>query len=174
MRRLFLLVMLVFLGAQGAIFAQGGEQYPPNVDPDEVYDIASTLYCDVCQGVPLADCPSSQCRIWREEIGDLLGEGYTEEEIRRRFADRYGEKVSGIPLDPDDRRLTYAIPIVLISLMALGIGWQIYRWNGRQTRALEVARSAGTLVADERPVPDNVDPEYLGRVLQDLQESKYG
>ncbi len=172
MRRVLLLVLLVFLWGQGVIFAQGGERFPPNVDPDDVYDIASNLYCDVCQGVPLADCPSSQCRVWREEIAGLLSEGYTEQEIRERFADRYGEKVSGIPLDPEDRRFTYLIPIILIGLAAVAIAWQLFRWNKRETRALTVARSAGTLVENERPVPDNVDREYLGRVLKELEELK--
>lgn len=160
------------LGVVGTALAQGGDRYPPGVDPNEVYKIARKLYCDVCQGVPLADCPSNQCRAWREEIADLLALGYTEAQILEHFADRYGDKVSGVPLNSSNRRLTYAVPILLVSLAALGIGWQLYRWNKRdENRALQVARTAGTREDFARPVPDNVDSDYLDRVLKALEET---
>lgn len=171
MKRLLLILGVVLsLGVVSTAFAQGGDKYPPNVDPDEVYNIARQLYCDVCQGVPLADCPSNQCRAWREEIADLISQGQTKDEILEHFADRYGDKVSGVPLDESSRRFTYAVPFILAGLAAVGIGWQLYRWNQRDNRALQVARAAGTLMDSERPVPDNVDPEYLARVLKALEE----
>lgn len=162
--------LLVGLGVVNSALAQGGDEYPEGVDPDDVYRIARQLHCDVCQGVPLSDCPSQQCRAWREEIADLLAQGKSEEFILQHFAERYGEKVSGVPLDAATRRFTYAVPILLMSLAAVGIGWQLYRWNKRESRALQVARTAGTLQAFERPVPDNVDPDYLARVLHALEE----
>ncbi len=175
MRRLrYLLIIALFsllAGLiSGTVLAQGGDRYPPGVDPDDVYQIARELRCDVCQGVPLSDCPSEQCRVWREEIADLLFEGRTDDEIMEHFAERYGDKVSGVPLTQSDRTLTYAIPILLVGVAAAGIGWQIYRWKDQETRALQVARSAGTRDDFERPVPDNVDPEYLDRVLSALEE----
>jgi cytochrome c-type biogenesis protein CcmH/NrfF len=152
--------------------AQGGDRYPPGVDADEVYQIARRLYCDVCQGVPLSDCPSDQCRSWREEIAELIGEGRNEDQVREYFSDRYGEKVSGVPLKSGNRILTFAIPLALIGGSTLGIGWQVWQWKKREdSRAMRAARQSETLVDDDnRPIPNNVDNNYLNRVLTDLKE----
>ncbi|PJF44072.1 MAG: hypothetical protein CUN55_05865 [Phototrophicales bacterium] len=164
-------VLFGFLILVPIVNAQGGpDKYPEGVDPTDVYRIARHLYCDVCAGVPLSDCPSTQCQVWREEIGQLLADGYTEDEIRQHFADRYGEQVSGVPLNRNDQLLVFLLPLG-ISLLAIGfIGWRIYLWRESNTkRALEVARSAGTRPEFNRPVPDNVDPTYLERVLADVE-----
>ncbi|NDJ87114.1 MAG: hypothetical protein GYB66_14645 [Chloroflexi bacterium] len=176
MRRLKLTIMLglalSLLWVVPTVVAQGGDEYPPNVDPDDVYKISRKLHCDVCQGVPLSDCPSQQCQAWREEIGDLLSQGYSEDEIREHFADRYGDKVSGVPLDEEDRFLTYAIPIGFVVLLSMGIGWQVYRWQNQDNQALQVARTAGVHANHDRPVPDNVDSAYLERVLAALEDHR--
>lgn len=167
------LIVLVLLGTMfflpQATHAQGGDDYPEDVDPTDVYRIARRLYCDVCAGVPLSDCPSAQCQVWREEIAYLLSEGQNESEIRQHFADRYGEQVSGVPLDDRNRFLVYAIPAVLSLLVIVAIGWQVWRWQGKNQKAIQAARAAGTLDQYQRPVPDNVDPDLLKRVLSDLE-----
>lgn len=166
-----LALMALFLDASGVWAQGGGDTYPPGVDPDDVYAISHRLYCDVCEGVPLSDCPTDQCRVWREEIADLLYEGKTTDEIRQHFATRYGDKVTGVPLSRTARLITYGTLFGLIGLVTVGLGWQLYRWrNKTESRALQVARSAGTLQNYQRPVPDNVDAAYLERVLDALEK----
>jgi cytochrome c-type biogenesis protein CcmH/NrfF len=163
-------LVVVAMLATGTAFAQGGDEYPEGVDPDEVYRIARTMYCDVCQGVPLADCPSQQCQAWREEIADMLLAGYKEDEIRETFGERYGEKISGVPLDESNRLFTYAIPIALAIVVAAGVGLQIFfMGKRRETQAHQAAQTAGLSPDFERPVPDNVDPVYLQRLLELLE-----
>ena len=98
----------------------------------------------------------------------------TEQEIFTRMGQRYGDKISGIPLDEGDRTFTYVVPIALVLLSALAIGAYMYSWNNKEdSAALKVAAAAGTLQDDNnRPIPDNVDPEYLERFLQLLNEDK--
>jgi cytochrome c-type biogenesis protein CcmH/NrfF len=151
--------------------AQGGDQYPNNVDPDEVYRIARSMYCDVCQGVPLSDCPSSQCRAWREEIADLLSQGYNETQIREQLGKRYGEKISGVPLSEDNRLFTFLVPIGLAAIIAIFVLLRTSKLTGGlKTKAAEAAASAGLLEGYDRPVPDNVDSVYLERFLTLLNE----
>lgn len=167
---LLALLLVVVAGAED-IQAQGGDKYPPGVDPDQVYEISREMYCDVCQGVPLADCPSTQCRVWREEIAVYLSEGRTEEEIRTIFANRYGDKVSGTAVAEGDKLLTYIMPAIAFLLLVVGIGVIVSRWDrGQNSRALQAAQEAGTLEGFERPVPDNVDLEYLERFMRLLEE----
>lgn len=150
---------------------QFGDTYPPNVNPNDVYYISEAMYCDVCAGVSLSYCTSSQCRVWREEIGDMLSDGATESEIRETFADRYGEKIAAVPIDEGDRFLTFALPLAAIAFFAVLVGLQFISWQRKQNDfALNVARTAGTNTDFNRPVPDNVDPVLLRRVLDMLEE----
>jgi cytochrome c-type biogenesis protein CcmH/NrfF len=150
---------------------QFGDTYPPNVNPNDVYYIAEEMYCDVCAGVALAYCISSQCQVWREEIGDMLADGSSEHQIRATFADRYGEKIAAVPIDEGDRFLSWALPLAAIAFFALLVGWQFLSWQRKQNDfALNVARQAGTSTNFDRPVPDNVDPALLSRVLDMVEE----
>lgn len=154
---------------------QFGDTYPPNVNPNDVYYIAEEMYCDVCAGVSLSYCISSQCRVWREEIGDMLSDGATEQQIRATFADRYGEKIAAVPIDENDRFLTFALPFAAIAVFAVLIGLQFMRWQRLQQNndfALNVARQAGTNTDFDRPVPDNVDPALLRRVLDMVEKGQ--
>jgi cytochrome c-type biogenesis protein CcmH/NrfF len=160
------LLLVALLFAAQSVNAQGGDKYPPGVDPDDVYAIAAEIYCDVCAGVSIAYCPSDSCQAWREEIGVLLAEGKTEQEIKQHFADRYGEKVTGVPVSDSNRRLTYGIPLALAGAAGLVVAWQVYKWRQRETSAKQVARAANTRDDFDRPVPDNVDPAYLERLME--------
>jgi cytochrome c-type biogenesis protein CcmH/NrfF len=163
------LLLVTLLFTTQSVAAQGGDKYPPGVDPDDVYAIAAEIYCDVCAGVSIAYCPSPQCQAWREEIGDLLAEGKTEREIKQHFADRYGEKVTGVPVSDSNRRLTYGIPLAMAGVAGLLVAWQVYQWRQRETRAQQVARTANIRDDFDRPVPDNVDPAYLERLMELLE-----
>lgn len=167
--------ILILIGAVASsqpAGAQGGDKYPPGVTADDVYEVASEIYCDVCAGVSVAYCPSTQCQAWREEIGDLLAEGKTKDEIKQHFADRYGEKVTGVPVSDANRFLTYAIPLLLAAGAAVAVGFQVYQWRQRETRVLQAARTANLDANYDRPVPDNVDPAYLERLMKLLEGNK--
>jgi cytochrome c-type biogenesis protein CcmH/NrfF len=168
-----LVCLFVLAGASAVLAQSGGEELPPGVTLDDVYRVSRKMYCDVCAGVPVSDCPSPTCALWRQEVADLLGQGYTDDQILRIFAERYGDKISGVPLQEDDRTLALGLPI-LIGVFAFGlIGWQIWRLRQRgDTRALQAARSAGLLADYARPVPDNVNPEYLQRFLDFVEGSR--
>lgn len=154
------------------VVGQFGDYYPPNVDPNDVYYIAEKMYCDVCAGVSLSYCTSGQCQNWREEISDLLADGYSETEVRQQMSTRYGEKISAVPIDPENRFLTFALPIGLALIAALGVFYQVYRLQNKDNRALQAARLSGTQMSNNRPIPDNVDPILLQRVLMMLEEDK--
>ncbi|NJL93481.1 MAG: hypothetical protein HC915_06985 [Anaerolineae bacterium] len=111
------------------------------------------------------------CRAWRQEVAVLLGEGYSDEEIIDRFATQYGDKISGVPVSTNDRNLALVFPAMAGLFLAVVVGWQV--WNMRQrgeNRALAAARAAGNLEGFSRPVPDNVDPIALRRLLKMVEE----
>ena len=169
---LLLVVMLAPLSVAQVTVAQlGGEDLPEGVTGDDVFRVSSKMYCDVCAGVPVSACASPTCAAWRQEVANLLGDGYSDDEILQEFATNYGDKISGIPLSGSDRSIALALPALLAIGIAAVIGWQV--WSLRQkgtSRAMAAASAAGLHEDFERPVPDNVDPVYLERFLQLLEE----
>jgi cytochrome c-type biogenesis protein CcmH/NrfF len=172
MRLKLLILLLAMLIAPLSVHAQiGGEELPEGVTSDDVFRVSNRMYCDVCAGVPVSACPSPTCAAWRQEVATMLGEGYTDDEILQEFARLYGDNISGIPLGGSDRTIAFGLPAVLAALVALVIGWQVWQIRQRDTsRAHAAANAAGLIEGFERPVPDNVDPDYLERFLQLLEE----
>jgi cytochrome c-type biogenesis protein CcmH len=126
------------------------------------------MYCDVCEGIPLDECESIACRQWREEIARQLSEGRTENEIIDYFVERYGGDVAAIPRDQSDRFLVFAVPIALVLLLGVVGAVEVNRLRRRGQQAGQVVkRSAGRLL--QRPVPDDVEPDYLERLERELQ-----
>jgi cytochrome c-type biogenesis protein CcmH/NrfF len=165
-------ILSALLGVAVAAAQTGGEELPPGVTADDVYRVSRKMYCDVCAGIPISDCPSPTCAAWRQEVANLLGEGYTDDEILQYFAERYGEKVSGVPLNKKDRIFTLGLPLTVALLVGMVIIWQVVRLSrGGETLAVQAAHAAGLRSEYERPVPDNVDPDYLERFLS-LVEGK--
>jgi len=163
---LSLLAMVPTAGAQ-----LGGEELPEGVSHDDVYRVADEMYCDVCAGIPLSTCASVTCQAWRQEIANLLGQGYSDEAIFSYFAERYGDDVTGIPLEENDRGLALGLPLLVAVLLGLLVVWQLWRSRlQNETRAHQAARAAGIDLQYNRPVPNNVDRMGLDEFLRLVEE----
>ncbi len=136
----------------------------PVVTDDAVNEIASGLYCPVCENIPLDVCPTQACIDWREDIRDQLEAGSTRQQIVDNFVARYGERVVGTPQDPMLRALSLITPWV-IGLIALLIGINTFwRWRGQpQTGPSENANPQN---------PDLSDDYYRQRLEIDLKERR--
>lgn len=100
------------------VLAQGGP--PPDLS-SEVFEIARTLRCPVCQGESAAESNSGVAQEMRRLIAEMLKEGKRPEEIRRFFVDRYGD---WILYEPPKRGVTlwvWVLPFVLLVPLALGV-----------------------------------------------------
>ncbi len=165
-----LLTLLALLIPLGRVAAQGGGGFelPPGVTWDEVNDIASQMYCDVCEGIPLDECESIACRQWREEIARLLGEDYNEDEIIDFFVERYGGDVAALPRDKNDRFLVLVVPVILIVLVGVVGGYQVWQFRKRGMQTGQPVRRR-TERLTERPIPDDLDPVLLDRLARELE-----
>src|SRR5687767_5783549 len=56
-----------------------------------VQRLGKQLRCPVCQGVSIADSPSSMARAQLDKVRELVAEGKTDEEVYQYFIARYGE-----------------------------------------------------------------------------------
>lgn len=113
--RHYLTILLILLISAMGVYAQG------TVTQDDVTEVAARMFCPVCENEPLDQCYNPTCIQWKNEIRDLLTQGYTNDEIITSFVERYGDQVVGVPQDPMLRVLSFSAPL-LATLIALAIG----------------------------------------------------
>jgi cytochrome c-type biogenesis protein CcmH len=145
------LLLLVFITSSA--YAQG-EDPPATPHPDEVNAIAENLYCPVCENIPLAVCGTAACAQWRQQIADLLTQGYTEQQIYDYFAMQYGDAVLAAPPARGINWIIYLLPPVAIFVAALFL-WRSMRAS-RMTALTNKAEGA-------------IGKEYIAQLEEDLK-----
>lgn len=155
--RLSTLVTGVLILLTSGTLAQ--DNTPRPVTFDEVNEVASKMYCPVCENEPLDTCGTTTCIEWRSIIRDQLEAGHTEREVIDYFIANFGDRVVGIPQDSTLRLYALAGPI-LVTALALGVGlWTFTRWRRRRQ-----------VTPTEQPPPaQNEDDPYRSRLESDLQ-----
>ena len=86
--------------------------------------LATELRCPDCQGLSVADSQTASAREIRRQIAELVDAGATDEEVRARFVDRYGEWILLAPASP----AAWIIPFVaLVAGVAALAAWLVRR-----------------------------------------------
>lgn len=151
----YVLFLTIFLTMLSTSFAYAQEDVPTD---DEVNEIASQLYCPVCENTPLDVCPTQACHQWRELIRLQLAEGKTEEEIKQYFVDNYGDRVLAEPPRTGLNWLVYILPPVVILLGAVLLFKNFQAWTKPQVTESTVSESR------------SVSSEYIKRVEEELKK----
>ncbi|MDM8519704.1 cytochrome c-type biogenesis protein CcmH [Anaerolineales bacterium HSG6] len=149
---LFLVLAITFLFPT-LLLAQEG----PTLD--EINEVAQELNCPTCSGLSLSDCPTITCQQWKDQIKDLLVEGYTPQEVLDHFSIQYGQQVLQEPPTSGITLWLWALPVVTL---IIGGGWLFYTMRRWQTIA---PKSATSEVNDTSATTTD---DYLGQVEQDL------
>lgn len=155
--------LALFLAASSSRPAAAQETDPkPTPSDNDVNRVARTMYCPVCENVPLDVCPTQACSEWRELIRLKLSEGWSDEEIRQYFAVQYGDRVLNEPPRRGLNWLVYLLPVVFI-LTGAGLLWRILTQMQRKKQATQ---AAGVTVS----APKEDDP-YLKELEDELKKS---
>jgi cytochrome c-type biogenesis protein CcmH len=135
-------------------------------DYDQVNEIAKKLNCPTCTGINLADCRTQTCEQWRDQIKDLLKQGYNDQEIINYFTTRFGDQVLQEPPKSGWTLALWVVPAVAVLLGGVGLLYAMRSWKGDQKKPPGV-RTLPTVPASANTVsgPDN----YLRQVEHDLQ-----
>jgi len=133
-------------------------------DYDRVNEIAKNLNCPTCTGINLADCRTLTCEQWRNQINDLVAQGYSDEEVLNYFATRYGSQVLQEPPKSGWTLFLWVLPVLVL---LVGGGWLIFamRGWGHQKAASVIAVSPQTRLASNAP---HLPSHYLSQVEKDL------
>ncbi|MEL7432472.1 MAG: cytochrome c-type biogenesis protein CcmH [Chloroflexota bacterium] len=152
-------VLLLALLATFAVYAQDDTTTTTTATQDDVDEVASSMFCPVCENEPLDQCYNATCIQWKREIQNMLSQGMTPEEIQTSFVDRYGQHVVSVPHDPFLRALSFGAPI-LGTIIALIIGFFTFRSWQQQPKP-----QPQTSV--DKPKNDN----YRSQIERDLMQS---
>jgi cytochrome c-type biogenesis protein CcmH len=150
MKSIPILLILFLIGI--AAYAQ---EHP--VSEDEVAEVASRMYCPVCENEPLDACYNTTCIQWKTEIRRQLAEGRSHEEIINFFVTTYGEHVVGVPQNAVLKLLSYFAPLLGFGLALIFAFLTFSRWQKQEPKAQSISEDA-----------TNVDESYRSQVERDV------
>ena len=108
----------------------GGRAGRPSASPAaRAHRIASELRCPVCQGLSVADSPSSTARAMADDIRRRVDAGESDAEIRQAYVDRYSEQILLKPRGSGFGALVWALPVVVLVLGGGGLAIAFRRWR---------------------------------------------
>jgi cytochrome c-type biogenesis protein CcmH len=153
-----------------AIFFTAAPALAQQPTQDEINQVAKKLSCPTCTGINVADCPTETCAQWRAQIGEMLVEGSSEQEILDYFSARYGDHVLQVPPKRGFFMWVWILPVLAI---LAGLAWLAYlmrTWLGRRAIPAETVGRVDAVDASAAGREDAApDDEYLRRVQQDLE-----
>jgi cytochrome c-type biogenesis protein CcmH len=131
-------------------------------------EVASLLRCPVCQGLSIADSPSTMAVDMKAEAREMLARGYTQDQILAYFERSYGEFVR---LKPPLRGVNWLVWMAPVAALLLG-GFVVARTLRARTAAVPPsAEAAAETLPSRGSLPE--DPE-LARYVRRARELVYG
>lgn len=155
-----LLIVSFFLFLASPFYSPALAQDP---DYDRINEIAKDLNCPTCTGINLSDCRTLTCEQWRDQINDLIKQGYSNQEVVDYFATRYGTQVLQEPPKDGSTLLLWILPIIALIAGGVWVIWALRRWARPEAQPVSI-------VPQRRPASTASQPpnHYLSQVEKDL------
>ena len=161
-----LLSLTLFLASgQYAPQQAGSEPLAPHLEV-RVQKLGKELRCAVCQGLSVADSPSSMARAQLDMIRELVSGGKTDQQVRDYFVERYGEWVLLQPTAEGVNLLVWLGPVALLLGGAFVIAQQVRRAPASAAPPAPPPAAPGPAAPSAEPP---VDP-YLAAVRRELDQ----
>ena len=109
---------------------------------ERAHDIGATIACPQCVGQSVVESDVAIAREIRAEIGRLVVAGHSDDAIRGRFADRYGDWVVLTPSRSGVSGLVWVIPVIGLVVGAGLLGVTLGRWRRAASLAGEAVSEA--------------------------------
>ena len=124
---LALVALVVFALALGA--QKGG----PASDGERVEQLTEQLRCPVCDGLAVADSPSSTARAIASDVRSRVAAGETDDEIRGAYVAQYGDWILLEPPAGGFGAMAWLLPLVVVVAAAGAGAWAIQRRSAQLT-----------------------------------------
>ncbi|HEV2721508.1 MAG TPA: cytochrome c-type biogenesis protein [Thermoanaerobaculia bacterium] len=120
-------------------------------------EVASLLRCPVCQGLSVADSPSTMAQDMKHQVREFLARGYTQEQILAYFERSYGQFVLLKPKFQGVSAMVWLLPIAALIFGAIVVL--------SKAKQLEHGPAPAPAPAPE-PEPEPETDPYLARVRE--------
>jgi cytochrome c-type biogenesis protein CcmH len=132
-------------------------------------EVSALLRCPVCQGLSVADSPSTMAVNMRQQVRELVAAGYDQDQILAYFERSYGEFVR---LQPPLRGVNWLV--WLAPVLGLIGGGAVVWWALRRPSAGDAAAGEAE-GAEALPGPDTLpDDAALAPYVLRVRERAYG
>jgi cytochrome c-type biogenesis protein CcmH len=112
-----------------ALVVAAGAGRPSRSPAARTHRLAAELRCPVCQGLSVADSPSSTARAIVADIRRRVDAGQSDAEIRQAYVDRYSEQILLEPRGSGFGALVWALPVAALVLGGGGLVLAFRRWR---------------------------------------------
>ncbi len=154
-RSAWLVVLLLTVILALAVAACGSEGQASL--EEQARSIDKSLMCPVCAGQTIEQSASQLARQMQALVREKLAEGWSEEQIRQFFMDRYGEGVLAAPPKEGVNLVAWVIPPTAVAVAAVLLAFVIRAMRKGQTRA------------EPETLAENELEPYLSAVDRDLE-----
>ncbi len=149
-RKVILSWMLVGVAAATMLVFGVVDGRDDRTNAERAHDIGATIACPQCVGQSVVESDVAIAREIRAEIGRLVVAGHSDDDIRARFAERYGDWVILTPSTSGVSGLVWIIPVVGLVVGAGLLAWTLSRWRQASTAGEGVSDDDRTLVESAR------------------------
>jgi cytochrome c-type biogenesis protein CcmH/NrfF len=138
-----------------------------HIESDVERSIFGALRCMCgCAGDTLSTCTCGSAEEARAKIREKLKAGQLRDQIIEQYAAEYGSDAYAVPPNRGALRAIFVVPVVAISLGAVGLAGILRHWRG--TRSASTARVAAP-GAQSLPTPGTKDA-YDTRLDEELKD----
>jgi cytochrome c-type biogenesis protein CcmH len=127
-----------------------------------VQKLGKELRCAVCQGLSIADSPSSMARAQLDMVRELVSEGKTDEQVVAYFVERYGEWVL---LEPTREGFNWFVWLGPVALVLGGLFIIL-----RQIQQEPAPATASGPASTEKAATTEAEDPYLQAVRRELDQ----
>ena len=144
----------------GALVAGSAAGRPDPSPAARARRLSAELRCPVCQGLSVADSPSSTARAIAADVRRRVDQGQSDGAIRQAYVDRYGEWILLQPRGSGFGAVVWALPVAGLVLGGGALVLAFRRW--RRQPALEPTEADRALVeqalsGERRHIPAEVE-----------------
>ena len=153
-RRILLVVGFALLVAAAGVTLWRAGAPVQQSQKEQAAAIADTLRCPTCQGLSVADSPSTIAAGMRELIAEQLAKGRRPDEVRQFFVDRYGPWILLSPPSDGLGFLVWTLPLGAVAVAAVAAISVARRRKGSPLPAPTVEQREAAAQAYERYAAD--------------------
>lgn len=127
--------------------------------------------CGTCGRKRIGECTCGMAAQMRDELGDLVEQGMTREQVYAYYIDKYGsQEPLAMPLDQGFNRLAWAVPYALGLFGAAFAGGLAVRWSRRPHTEQGDGGEGREAAVESQPAPDAEAEALRARLDEELRD----